>query len=102
MLTGVAPTDNKSTTVRVNYDQTLTPTLLLHLAAGYLYTYNPGLPSRFDQGTIGLSGFYSNTFPSFTGLNSAYIDGSPVYHSPETARPTWTGAACRCSARTPT
>ena len=76
VLTGVAPTDNKSTTVRVNYDQTLTPTLLLHLGAGYLYTYNPGLPSPFNQSTIGLSGFYSNTFPSFTGLNSATQGGA--------------------------
>jgi len=75
VLTSVAPTDNKSTTVRINFDQTISPTLLLHLGAGYLYTYNPGQPPRFDQSTLGLSGFYSNTFPGFTGLSNTTQGG---------------------------
>ncbi len=60
-------------TERLNYDRTLTPTLLLHLGAGYLHTsfsdkapfldYNP---ASFDQ-----SGFLNDRqFPSYTGANS--------------------------------
>jgi hypothetical protein len=65
VLTGVAPPNNRSTTVRINYDQTLSPTLLLHVGAGYLYLLAPARPQRFDQNSIGLVGFYSDTFPSF-------------------------------------
>jgi len=78
ILTGVAPTDNQSTTVRINYDQTLTPTLLMHFGAGYLYTYNPAQPFSFDQSSIGLTGFYSNTFPNFTGLFNPTTGGTAL------------------------
>ncbi len=76
VLTGVTPTNNRSTTVRINYDQTLTPTLLLHLGAGYLYTYSPSLPATFDPASVGLNGFYSQEFPNFSGLNNATTGGA--------------------------
>jgi hypothetical protein len=66
VLTAIAAANNRSTTTRINYDQTLAPTVLLHIGVGYLYLRNPQLPARFDQSTIGLTGFYSDTFPQFT------------------------------------
>ncbi len=77
-LTGVAAANNRSSTVRVNYDQTLTPTLLLHVGAGYLYLWAPSLTTPFDQSTIGLTGFYSNRFPSFSGLFNATTGGTTL------------------------
>jgi hypothetical protein len=76
VLTGITPTNNRSTTVRLNYDQSITPTMLLHLGAGYLYTYSPSVPLPFDQSSIGLSGFYSNTFPNITGLSNTTTGGA--------------------------
>jgi hypothetical protein len=71
VFTSRLPTDNRSTTVRINYDQTITPTILLHLGIGYLHTYNPTIPQSFDQSSIGLKGFYADLFPNVTGLNGA-------------------------------
>ena len=77
-LTGVAAANNRSTTVRLNYDQTITPTLLLHLGAGYLYLWAPSLTTPFDQSTIGLNGFYSDRFPSFGGLFNPTTGGTTL------------------------
>jgi hypothetical protein len=85
VATGVTPTNNRSTTARFNYDQTVTPTLLLHLGVGYLYTYSPSIPASFDLSTLnppagtvssgsdglGLKGFYTNIFPSVGGLSAS-------------------------------
>ena len=84
VFTGVEPVNDRSTTARLNYDQTLKPTLLLHVGVGYLYTYHPGVPSNFDLSTLnppagtvssgsngkGLQGYYANIFPNFTGLSA--------------------------------
>lgn len=92
VLTGVAPTNNRSTTVRLNYDQTLKPTLLLHVGVGYLYTYSPSIPPSFDLSTLnppagtvstgsngkGLTGFYTNIFPNFSGLSNGLTGGNSV------------------------
>jgi len=77
-LTGVNATNNRSTTVRVNYDQTITPTLLFHVGAGYLYLWAPALTEPFDQSKIGLTGFYSNRFPSFGGLFNGTTGGTTL------------------------
>ncbi len=58
-------------TTRLNYDRTLTPTLLLHLGAGYYHTrFSDKAPfTSFDPASLGLSGFLIHRqFPSFTGL----------------------------------
>ncbi|MEO8098173.1 MAG: TonB-dependent receptor [Acidobacteriota bacterium] len=68
LLTAVAPTNNKSTTIRVNYDQTLAPTVLLHVGVGYLHTYNPAKTPEYDPATLGLVGYDNGAFPNFTGL----------------------------------
>lgn len=78
VLTGVTRSNDRSTTARINYDHTLTPTLLFHVGIGYQYIYSPGQPIAFDQSTIGLKGFYSNTFPSFGGLNNAVTGGAGI------------------------
>ncbi len=60
-------------TERLNYDRTITPTLLLHLGAGYLHTsFSDRAPFlSFNPSQFGLSGFLNDRqFPSFTGANS--------------------------------
>lgn len=60
-------------TERLNYDRTLTPTLLLHLGAGYMHTsFSDRAPFLgFDPSAFNLSGFLINRqFPSITGLCS--------------------------------
>ncbi len=60
-------------TARFNYDQTITPTLLLHLGVGFLYTNDHQLPAvdHFDQlSQLGLKGTYTDLFPYITGLSS--------------------------------
>ena len=58
-------------TERLNYDRTLTPTLLLHLGAGMLHTsFSDRAPFlSFNPSTFGLTGFLNDRqFPSFTGM----------------------------------
>ncbi|HEY1756893.1 MAG TPA: TonB-dependent receptor [Bryobacteraceae bacterium] len=60
-------------TERLNYDRTLTPTILLHLGAGYLHTsFSDRAPFLdFNPSQFGLGGFLNDRqFPSFTGMNS--------------------------------
>jgi Carboxypeptidase regulatory-like domain len=91
-LAPVAPDRDRSYTYRVNFDDTLTPTLLFHFGAGLLYFDHPVFtpPSDFDaqaakvaaQGFGGAPGGYnfaqfpaSNYMPSFAGLSDAIIGG---------------------------
>ncbi len=56
---------------RLNYDRTLTPTILLHFGAGYYYTSfsDQAAFTSFDPSQFGLSGFVAHRqFPSITGL----------------------------------
>jgi len=58
-------------TERLNYDRTITPTLLLHLGAGMLHTsFSDRAPFlKFDPSQFGLTGFLNDRqFPSFTGM----------------------------------
>jgi hypothetical protein len=58
-------------TERLNYDRTLTPTLLLHLGAGYLHTsFSDRAPFlSFNPSQFNLTGFLNDRqFPSFTGM----------------------------------
>ncbi len=47
-------------TVRANFDQTITPTLLFHVGIGYFQTSEPHVPPPFDQSTLGLKGYQAN------------------------------------------
>jgi hypothetical protein len=61
---------------RLNYDHTISPTVLLHVGAGYDSNYlgRPSVTPQYDACKgIGLcsQAFQLGTFPSFTGLTSA-------------------------------
>jgi Carboxypeptidase regulatory-like domain len=79
LISVLAPTDWNTINYRVNYDQTLAPTLLLHLGAAYV-------DSRLDMPTpyccydnaagLGLTGpFIPHAFPAFSGLLGANNTG---------------------------
>jgi hypothetical protein len=73
---GAAPGDDIAYTYRLNYDQTVRPTLLLHIGIGYFQNYEPTLPSNFDQSALGLKGFFApNYFPAMGGLNNSNSGG---------------------------
>src|SRR3984885_502244 len=58
-------------TTRLNYDRTISPTMLLHLGAGYYHTsFNDHAPFlKFNPSAFDLSGFLEDRqFPSLTGL----------------------------------
>ncbi len=60
VFSGAAPTNQTSQTTRLNYDQTITPTLLMHVGAGLLQTTSYNVPTE-TYNTTQLFG--SNTFP---------------------------------------
>jgi hypothetical protein len=65
-------------TIRLNYDRTLKPNLLLHLGAGYYKTrFDDHAPFlSFDPSAFGLSGFLIHRqFPSVTGMSSTLYGG---------------------------
>ena len=72
VFTTAEPTDQLSQTTRINYDQSITPTLLMHLGVGLLETSLHNLPPAFDSSTLfGSSGaFYTPEFPNITGLTA--------------------------------
>lgn len=67
----------RSQTTRVNFDQTISPTVLLHLGAGYQRYRNPDAApaniQEFDaEQELGLRGTFDLGFPRFTGLSNAF------------------------------
>jgi hypothetical protein len=63
---------------RLNYDRTLSPTLLLHVGAGYYYTSFSDRAAflTFDPAEFGLTGFVQHRqFPSITGMSSPLYGG---------------------------
>jgi hypothetical protein len=80
VFTGAEPTDQLSQTTRVNYDQTITPTLLMHLGVGLLETSLHNLPPAFDSSTLfGSTGaFYAPEFPNITPGSDPSKGGSAV------------------------
>ncbi len=59
-------------TVRLNLDDTMTPTLLLHFGAGLLHTTNPSVTPSYDQSNLFPNGvpFPGKNFPYLSGLNA--------------------------------
>jgi Carboxypeptidase regulatory-like domain len=79
-ILGGTDADNTNHTTRVSYDQTLRPTLLLHVGIGYFQTRQPHVAPAFDQSTIGLKGYAANQiFPDIGGIgsftNGGYVNG---------------------------
>ncbi len=65
-------------TLRLNYDRTLKPNLLLHLGAGFFHTrfFDHAAFLNFDPAQFGLSNFLIHRqFPSVTGMCAAPIPG---------------------------
>jgi len=77
------PQVQNSQTIRLNYDQTVTPTLLLHLGAGLLYFDQPQYPPPVNAGSLlGWSAnqlYPDNRFmPNMGGLSSFFAGGLAV------------------------
>jgi hypothetical protein len=78
-----APTADNAYTVRANFDQTITPTLLLHIGVGLAYINHPvyTVTSNFDATAASLTNgafqpFPANTYmPSFAGLTNTLTGG---------------------------
>jgi len=96
------PTNSLSQTTRVSYDQTITPTLLMHLGAGLLQTTVYTVPAAvFDQSTLfGTNTFaipnqFPNIIPGFDGSkggsNVAMGVGFSALWQKDT-KPTFTGS----------
>lgn len=68
-----------SMTSRVNYDHTLTPTLLLHLGAGFIRYRNPDtvppISSEFDLTTLGITGAPGTGFPRINAVGDSVLGG---------------------------
>ncbi len=72
---GTTATADTNTTTRVNFDDTIKPTLLLHIGVGYFQSYQPTIPAPFNESTIGINGYFDeNLFPTIGGLTN-YISG---------------------------
>ena len=77
----------RSQTVRLNFDQTLTPTVLLHLGAGVLYYHNPdtspAVSTGFDSaGQLGIIGAPGTGFPRIGVLGSDTYGGMTMTIGP--------------------
>jgi hypothetical protein len=72
-FTTVIPQDALAQTARVNLDETLTPTLLLHLGAGLMHTTNPSVNPSFSQSSLFPQGvpFPGQNFPYLSGLDAS-------------------------------
>ena len=75
--TALQPQKDLSQTVRINLDTTVTPTLLVHLGAGILYTTHPQDAPIFDQKTLFPQGIPFNApyFPYMAGQYSTLGGG---------------------------
>ena len=71
-----------SSTARVNVDDTLRPSLLLHLGVGYVNTQVQKLSfpevAGFDPSQIGLTGTIYPGFPQITGAGDTSASGAPI------------------------
>jgi len=79
-FSGASPTDSLSQTTRINFDQTITPTLLMHIGAGLLQTTVYTEPQHtYNQSQLfGNNSFYVPYFPSITGASSFTLGGLGV------------------------
>jgi Carboxypeptidase regulatory-like domain len=75
--TALQPQNALAQTIRINFDETLTPTLLLHIGAGYLHTSNPQTAPAYNQTALFPQGvpFQASYFPYIAGTFSALAGG---------------------------
>ena len=75
-FTGAAPTGYRNLTTRVNFDDSLKPTLLFHVGVGFFHQFEPTVPITFNENTIGLHGYFDqNLFPSIFGMGNVNTGG---------------------------
>jgi len=77
------PQVQNSQTIRLNYDQTITPTLLLHIGVGLLYFDQPQYPPSVNAGQLlgwtANQQYPANNFmPNMGGLSSFFAGGLAV------------------------
>ncbi len=71
-ITSATASNIVSNTIRLNLDQTLAPTLLLHVGVGLVDTTDNVIAQDYDViGNLGLKGTYVANFPSISGLSVA-------------------------------
>ncbi|HEY6341237.1 MAG TPA: TonB-dependent receptor [Bryobacteraceae bacterium] len=65
---GVEPGNQRTHTVRINFDETIRPTLLLHVGIGDAHTVFINAPPAYNAATqLGFNGLESNYFPYLLG-----------------------------------
>jgi hypothetical protein len=71
------PQNTLAQTVRVNFDDTITPTLLLHLGAGFMHTSWPQQTQSYNQASLFPDGapFPAQLFPYIAGTWSPFGGG---------------------------
>ena len=82
-LSPVAPQADNAYTIRANFDQTISPTLLLHVGVGLAYINHPvyTVTSNFDQTAAGLTNGAFQPFPaseympSIAGTSNIFTGG---------------------------
>jgi hypothetical protein len=79
-ITAAVPNDSVTRITRINYDQSITPTVLLHLGAGLLYLNQTYLSSPIDQSSLGWGGNFSASqlFPQIV-FNGDTARGGFIY-----------------------
>lgn len=79
-FTAATPNESLSQTTRVNYDQTLTPTLLMHFGAGLLHTRIDTVGASYNQSDLfGANVFdISTQFPNITPGSDFSKGGSNI------------------------
>jgi hypothetical protein len=86
LLSVFAPLDWNTINYRLNYDQTLSPTLLLHIGGAYVDSRldMPSATTNYNPTTgLGLTGpFIPYTFPAFNGLTGPNSTGGVNYIGP--------------------
>jgi hypothetical protein len=75
-FSGQTATAYRNLTTRVNFDYTIKPTLLFHLGIGYLHQFEPTIPQKFDENSLGMHGYYDETlFPTIFGMGQSTSGG---------------------------
>ena len=70
-ITTAVPSNIVANTIRLNFDQTITPTLLLHLGVGLIYLNDNQPVAPYNPVTgIGLKGTNANFFPALQALTN--------------------------------
>src|SRR5262249_12644658 len=71
--------DQRTHTARINYDNTLRPTLLLHVGIGLMHTVVIQTPQPYDATQIRLNGQYTKYFPYISGLSTGALGAQGGY-----------------------